>query len=174
MTNEELFYKNIKLAYKMAWRYQNSGIEIEDLKQISLYALWKAVITFKSNKNIAFSTYSVRVIQNELNYYLRKEKKHLNNKSLSDEIGENIVLEDIISDEKNEIEQREMVMDNEKYLENICKSLKTDKQRKIITMYINGSTQQKIAKKLGISQPQVSRIIKKMKGLAYYDMRTSD
>ena len=46
MTNEELFNKNINIAYKLAWQYKNSGIDMEDIKQICLYALWKAVITY--------------------------------------------------------------------------------------------------------------------------------
>lgn len=174
MTNEELFNQNVKLAYKIAWSYRSCGVEFEDVKQMCLLGLWKAVKTFKNDKGVIFATYAVRVMQNEVNQYLRKNKKYLNNKSLSDKIKENIFLEDIIPNEKNEIEQKEEAIDSEKYLERIYKNVKTDKQKRVITMYINGSTQKKIGEKLGISQPQVSRIIKKMRGLAYYDMRTSN
>ena len=46
MTNEEMFTENIRLAYKNAQHYKNCGIEYEDLEQICLYALWKAVLTY--------------------------------------------------------------------------------------------------------------------------------
>lgn len=174
MTNEELFNQNVKLAYKIAWSYKSCGVEFEDVKQMCLLGLWKAVKTFRNDKGVMFATYAVRVMQNEGNQYLRKNKKHLNNKSLSDKIKDNIVLEDVIVDPRNNIEEKERYIDNQKYLNRICKNLKTDKQKIIMKLYAKGYSQQKIAKKLKTSQPTVCRIIKKMKGLAYYDMRTSN
>lgn len=52
MSNEEIFNKNIKIAFKLVQQYKNAGIELEDLKQMSLMGLWKAVITYKEDKRI--------------------------------------------------------------------------------------------------------------------------
>lgn len=100
MTNEELFLNNIKLAYKVASRYLiNYSSEYEDIKQVALLGLWKAVLTYK--KTCAISTYAYRVITNEINYYLRKTKKHNRNISINEEIGDNITIGDTLQDEND-------------------------------------------------------------------------
>lgn len=106
MTNEELFNKNINIAYKLAWQYKNSGIDMEDIKQICLYALWKAVITYK--ENYTFSTYAYQVIFNEMNYYLRQNRKYFSNKYFSEKIGvDDLILEDTLEDKSNMMEEIE-------------------------------------------------------------------
>ena len=94
MTKEEMFNKNIKIAYKIANRYlTNYASEYEDIKQIALMGLWKAVSTF--NNTHAFSTYAYTVISNEINYYLRTVKKHYNTISLKREVKDLIKNETI-------------------------------------------------------------------------------
>lgn len=90
MTNEEMFNKNINIAYKIANKYlDNYKNEYEDIKQIALLGLWKAVLTFKNT--YAFSTYSYKVIFNEINHYLRNRKKaYLNEISIQNQIAEKV------------------------------------------------------------------------------------
>lgn len=163
MTNEEMFNNNIKLAYKNAQRYKNCGIEHEDLQQICLYALWKAVLTYKQEKGIAFSSYAYRVIQNEVNFYLRKNRKYFKNKYFSEIVCENIKLEDILADTHNEIEKIESRIDNENYIRRIRNSNMKEKERQVLELSLKGYKQKQIAETIECSQPQVSRIIKKLR-----------
>jgi len=111
MTKDELFEKNISIAYKIANTYLiNHSKEYEDIKQIALLGLWKDVLTFKDID--AFSTYAYSVISNEINYYLRKNKKYIRNISIYTEIGENITIADVLKDENNEIEKFEREEEN--------------------------------------------------------------
>lgn len=103
MTNDEFFNNTTPIAYKIAWSYRGCGIEIDDLKQMSLLGLWKAVLTFKEGKGSNFCTYAYRVIQNEINLKLRRVKQEKNNKHLYDEIEENLTIADIVSDEHDYI-----------------------------------------------------------------------
>ena len=162
-TIPEIFNSNIKIAYKIAQQYKNCGIECEDLKQMCLLGLWKATITYKNDKGIAFSTYSYRVIQNELNHYLRNNRKYFTNKYFSEEIGENITLEDAIADKHNKIEELENKLDNDLYINKIKTSPLKINERKTFELYLKGYKQDKIAKIIGCSQPQISRYIKKLK-----------
>lgn len=163
MTNEEIFNQNINIAYKLTQQYKNCGIEYDDLKQICLLALWKAVITYKNDKGWAFSTYSYKVIQNELNYYLRQNRKYFINRYFSEETGENITLEDMIEDKYNRIEELEDNLDNEFLINKIKSSLLKVNERKTFELYLKGYKQDKIAKIIGCSQPQVSRYIKNIR-----------
>ena len=163
MTNEEVFNKNKNIAYKIASNYKNCGVEQEDLKQMCLIGLWKAVITYKKGKNCALSTYSYRVIQNEINDYLRRNRKNFLNRSFSEKTGENIVLEDTLESKIDYIEKLEKDLDNKTYLNQIKNSKLKEKEKQVLELLAKGYRQRKIANTIGISQPQVSRIIKNLR-----------
>ena len=166
MTDEQSFLLNINIAYKIVNNYRiNYGYEIEDVKQIALLGLWKAVLTY-NGKN-AFSTYAFRVVQNEINNYLRKKRKREGkNISLSKEIGEKITIEDTI---KDPVDYMEKVEDNIEY-EKITKirreilSNAEEKQRKTYKYLQLGKTQQEVSKLVKASQAYVSRTRKRIDG----------
>lgn len=160
MTNEEMFENNIRIAYKIANRYKiNYLTEYEDIKQIALLGLWKAVLTFKNTH--AFSTYAYPVISNEINLYLRKNKKTKLDISINTIIHDNLTFEDILQDEDNIeklLEDIEILKINQILNEiNI-----TEKERKIYKLIQSGYKQQDVAEKFNMSQCQVSRIQKKI------------
>jgi len=173
MTKEEMFNENIKLAYKNAQHYKNCGIEYEDLKQICLYALWKAVLTYKQEKKYAFSSYAYRVIQNEVNYYLRSNRKHFNNKHFSDLIYENFTLEDTLADTYNQIEEAERNIDNKNYIKKIKESNIRKEEKQVLELLTKDYKQRQIAEIIGCSQPQVSRLIRKIKS-NYINMQMTE
>lgn len=163
MTNEELFNKNINLAYKNVQIYKNCGIEYEDLMQLCLYGLWKSVLTYKVEKGYAFSSYSYRIIQNEVNYYLRKNRKYFTDRYFSEPINDEITLEEIIADKHNQIEELENNLDSFNYINKIRNSNLKEKEKQVLELTLKGLKQRQIAEKIGLSQPQVSRIIKSFK-----------
>lgn len=163
MTNEEMFTANTKIAYKIAWQYKSCGIEFEDLKQICLLGLWKAVITFKNTH--AFSTYAYKVIFNEVNQYLRKNTKHFTIRYLSEPIGKEnrILLEEKIVDEIDNIGNIEKHIDMEKQFKNIRNDDLNKKEKEIFEMRLKGYKQQNIANVMNCSQAQISRCLKKIR-----------
>lgn len=162
MTKDEMFNKNIKLAYKIANKYRlNHNEEFEDIKQIALMGLWKAV-THYNGKN-ALSTFAYVVIQNEINYYLRKANKVTKAISINTEIKDNLTIESILQTEDSiekildYIEQEEIKQVLNEILES---ESKTNKQ--IYEMHRQGYKQNPISVATGTSQANVSRTISKI------------
>mgnify|MGYP002559514568 CR=1 FL=1 len=67
-----LIERNLRLVVYIARRFENTGVNIEDLISIGTIGLIKAVGTFKSDRNIKLATYASRCIENEILMYLRK------------------------------------------------------------------------------------------------------
>ena len=146
MTNEEMFNKNIKIAYKVANKYRDNYInEIEDIKQTALLGLWKAVSTY--NGKYAFSTYAFKVVQNEVNMYFRKRRKEVQKVSLSKEIGDNITIEDVLENPVNYIEEIENEIEYERIIKirrDVLYNVK-DSHKKAYELLQQGKTQQEVS-----------------------------
>lgn len=163
MTKEELFNKNTKLAYYFANKYRmNYPHEYEDIKQVALMGLWKAVSKYDGRARL--STFASIVIQNEINIYLRNVKKHDNIDHLEQEVSEKITLADMVASDKDELEELESLLD-----QNIAKeSLNVEvlklsaRDQEIYKRLIEGETQCEIATKVGLKQAQISRIKNKI------------
>ena len=70
-----LIERNLRLVVYISRKFENTGIDVEDLISIGTIGLIKAVNTFKLNKNIKLATYASRCIENEILMYLRKNNK---------------------------------------------------------------------------------------------------
>ena len=57
---QTLIERNLRLVVYIARRFENTGINIEDLISIGTIGLIKAVGTFRADKNIKLATYSSR------------------------------------------------------------------------------------------------------------------
>lgn len=126
----------------------------EELFQVGLIGLIKAVDTFDIDKVFSFSTYAKKCIMNEISMYFRKnnkDKNHLNDLNDLNDFSD-------IDLEESYIEQEEKII--------ILKMIKDlpEREREIILMYFGfyGKlyTQLEIANKFGIGQSYVSRLIK--------------
>lgn len=170
MTKEEVFENNKLLAYKIIQKYKTSGIEYEDLEQIAMLALWKAAITYKQEKGFTFSTYAYRVIQNEINSYLRKNRKYFTDRHLEEKIYEGTTLEEVITDNKNNIEEFEERVDCQNLINQIKNNLSKNKEKQVFKLAQKGYKQVQIGLKIGISQAQVSRILKKIRAGVVYEI----
>lgn len=103
------------------------------------------------------------MIQNEINYYLRKNKKYLGDVYFSQPIVDGLTVEDMLKNERNEIEEFEDDYDNNLAIKNFKRNVKNEQHLKILELFSKGVGQMEIAKIIGCSQPQVSRILKKYK-----------
>ncbi len=64
---------NVGLVYMVLKRFQNRGYEMEDLFQIGVIGLMKAVDKFDTTTDFSFSTYAVPMIIGEIRRFLRDD-----------------------------------------------------------------------------------------------------
>ncbi len=166
-----LIEHNMRLVAHVVKKYQNSGIEQDDLISIGTIGLIKAVNTYNSGKKIRIATYAARCIENEVLMVLRANKKLQCEVSLQEPIGfdregNEVRLLDILDSQEGDItEKLDLKHRTKKLYEAMRRSLRPREKRVIEMRYgIGGTkegTQREIAKTLGISRSYVSRIEKK-------------
>jgi RNA polymerase sporulation-specific sigma factor len=168
---DKLIEHNLRLVVYLSKKYDNTGLDLEDLVSIGTIGLIEGVNTYKLDKNIKLATYASRCIDNEILMFLRKNKKRKGEVSFEDSLsydaeGNELHLEDILGTEKDVITKKIEDKELEKLLYQEIDYLKDrDKQIMILRygLYNNEDlTQKEIASKLGISQSYISRIEKKV------------
>ncbi|MCM1371329.1 MAG: RNA polymerase sporulation sigma factor SigK [Clostridium sp.] len=166
-----LIEHNLRLVVFLAKKYENTGIDLEDLVSIGTIGLIKGVNTYKLDKNIKLATYASRCIDNEILMFLRKNKKRRGEVSFEDSLsydseGNELHLEDILGTESDIVTKEiESVSDRKIFYEEINKLNSRDKKIMILRygLYNNEEmTQKDVASLLGISQSYISRIEKKV------------
>ena len=75
IAKSKLIEHNLRLVVFLAKKYENTGVDLEDLVSIGTIGLIKGVSTYKPDKNIKLATYSSRCIDNEILMHLRATKK---------------------------------------------------------------------------------------------------
>ena len=166
-----LIEHNLRLVVYIARKFENAGVNVEDLISIGTIGLIKAVNTFKSDKNIKLATYASRCIENEILMSLRSEKKQAGEVSLSEPIGmdkdgNEISLSEVLGSDEDEIHNAVELTVAGEYLRKAMDTVLTPRERKVIELRygLTGGrivTQREIAKLLGISRSYISRIEKK-------------
>ena len=168
---EKLIEHNLRLVVYIAKKFENTGIDFEDLISIGSVGLIKAVKTFRGDKNIKLATYASRCIENELLMQLRKLSKIKGEISLDkplcdDGEGNELVLADIMASESDEVSAG---LDHSAERDAIWQILNRLERREqeimILRFGLEGKdelTQKEVADKLGISQSYISRIEKKI------------
>ena len=68
---DELIARNLGLVRSLVRRFTGRGAEPEELYQVGLIGLYKAILSFDPAFGTAFSTYAVPKIEGELRRYLR-------------------------------------------------------------------------------------------------------
>ena len=82
-----LIERNLRLVVYIARRFENTGINIEDLISIGTIGLIKAINTYRTDKNIKLATYASRCIENEILMYLRKNASQRGEVSLDEPLN---------------------------------------------------------------------------------------
>ena len=169
--NEKLIEHNLRLVAYIAKKFENTGIDFEDLISTGAIGLIKAVRTFKIDKNIRLATYASRCIENEILMQIRKMTKVKNDVSLDkplceDYDGNQLVLSDILpSDEDVETVAVDEPADKQIINELISKLNSREREIMILRYGLMGQeelTQREVALKLGISQSYISRLEKRI------------
>ena len=173
-----LIEHNLRLVVFLAKKYENTGIDLEDLVSIGTIGLIKGINTFSSDKNIKLATYASRCIDNEILMYLRKNKKIKTEVSIDaslsfDGEGNELHLEDVLGTDADIVTKEIEQEDDRKLMINEVLHLKPRDRDIMILRYgllgYKELTQKEVAEKLGISQSYISRIEKKViKRLKYF------
>jgi RNA polymerase sporulation-specific sigma factor len=166
----KLIEHNLRLVAHIVRKFENNGIDREDLISIGTIGLIKAINTFKTDKNIKLTTYAARCIENEVLMFLRSTKNSRTEISLNDPIGSDkegnkLTLMETLGSDGGEILEEVENKDDERLLHLALKLLSPKERYIIIRRYglggVEEHTQREIAKQLGISRSYVSRIEKK-------------
>ena len=168
---ETLIVHNLSLVVYIAKKFENSGVNIEDLISIGTIGLIKSVNTFCPGKNIKLATYASRCIENEILMHLRKIASQKTEISLDEPLntdwdGNELMLADVLGSDGDEI-NREMEEEDEKRV--LLKVIDTlpEREKTIIDMRFGLKTgeeltQKEVADILGISQSYISRLEKRI------------
>ncbi|MBR1442606.1 MAG: RNA polymerase sporulation sigma factor SigE [Firmicutes bacterium] len=167
-----LIEKNLRLVVYIARKFENTGVNVEDLISIGTIGLIKAINTFKADKNIKLATYASRCIENEILMYLRRHTRTKSEISFDEPLnmdweGNELLLSDILGTDVDIIyKDIEDEVDRELLRKSIEKLSK--RERKIVELRYginrNGieKTQKEVADMLGLSQSYISRLEKKI------------
>lgn len=166
-----LIEHNLRLVVYIAKRFENTGINIEDLVSIGTIGLIKAVNTYKTDKNIKLATYASRCIENEILMHLRKTNGQKTEVSFDEPLntdwdGNELLLSDILGTD-SDIIMRPLEDDVDKQLLIEAINKLTERERSIIIMRFglfdtNEKTQKEVADIMGISQSYISRLEKRI------------
>ena len=168
----QLIEHNLRLVVYIAKKFENTGIDIEDLISIGTIGLIKAVNTFKLNKNIKLATYASRCIENEILMYLRKNNKKKIEVSFDEPLnidvdGNELLLSDVLGTENDEI-YKIIEEEIDKDLLVMALDRLSDREKQIMELRFGLTTrgrertQKEVATMLGISQSYISRLEKKI------------
>ena len=168
---DKLIEHNLRLVVFLAKKYENTGVDLEDLVSIGTIGLMKGVKTFSMDKNIKLATYASRCIDNEILMYLRKNKRIKTEISFDESLsfdadGNELHLEDVLGTEADIVTKPLEDTENRRLMLNEIDKL-SGRDKEIITLRygLNGEvekTQKEVASILGISQSYISRIEKKV------------
>ncbi len=166
-----LIERNLRLVVYIARKFENTGINIEDLISIGTIGLIKAVNTFKPEKKIKLATYASRCIENEILMYLRRTNKLKSEISFDEPLnidwdGNELLLSDVLGTEEDII-TKNLESDVDKNLLRDALSRLNKREQQIMTLRfgLQGEkerTQKDVADMLGISQSYISRLEKKI------------
>ena len=177
---EKIILGNYRLVVLIAKKYNLGFYELDDLISIGIIGLIKAVDNFKIEENIAFSTYAVRCINNEIMMQVRKDKSNI---SIFKNSFINYDDQDIIKEIEADINIEKSLTEKvfiEQYKPIINEALNslTSKEKNILFEYYGINTtpkiQKEIALKYNVSRAYISKIIltslsKIKKYISYYN-----
>lgn len=166
-----LIEHNLRLVVYIARKFENTGINVEDLISIGTIGLIKAINTFKPDKNIKLATYASRCIENEILMYLRKNQNSKTEISIDEPLnvdwdGNELLLSDVLGTD-NDVTYQSIEKEVDIKLLSIAMEKLSKREQDIMRMRFGLSgnkekTQKEVADFMGISQSYISRLEKRI------------
>ena len=171
LAKEKLIKHNLRLVVFIARKFDNTGVDNDDLISIGTIGLIKAINSFKVDKNIKLATYASRCIENEILMYLRRTARLKSEISFDEPLntdfeGNELLLSDVLGTPADTVYGDIELSAEKEELKEALKKL-SDRERKIMFLRfgLGGGeemTQKDVADMLGISQSYISRLEKKI------------
>ena len=168
---QRLIERHLRRVVYIARRFENTGVNIEDLISIGTIGLIKGISTFKSDRNIKLATYASRCIENEILMHIRKISGQKTEVSLDEPIntdwdGNELLLSDVLGTESDTV-MRPLEEDVEHEMLRLALQRLCDRDRRIVTLRFGlggcrEMTQKEVADLMGISQSYISRLEKRI------------
>ena len=168
---QTLIVRNLRLVVYIARRFENTGVNLEDLISIGTIGLIKAVGTYQPAKSIKLATYASRCIENEILMYLRKIAAQKSELSFDEPLntdwdGNELLLSDVLGTE-SDLVMRPIEADVDRQVLRQALGRLEPREKQIITLRfgLDGRqerTQKEVADLLGISQSYISRLEKRI------------
>ncbi len=168
---DKLIEHNLRLVVYIARRFENTGVDLDDLISVGTIGLIKAVNSFNAEKNIKLATYASRCIENEILMHLRKAVKIKSEVSFDEPLntdweGNELLLCDVMGTDGDVVYKKiENGVENELLIEALEKLNAREKEIMQLRYGLGGEeekTQREVADMLGISQSYISRLEKKI------------
>ncbi len=166
-----LIERNLRLVVYIARKFENTGMDIEDLTSIGTIGLIKAINTYNPSRNIKLATYASRCIENEILMFLRKNSRLRSEVSIDEPLnvdwdGNELLLSDILGTEGDLI-QKNLDDEIDRQLLEAAMTKLSGREKKIMEMRFGlnnqrEKTQKEVADMLGISQSYISRLEKRI------------
>ena len=166
-----LIKHNLRLVVYIARKFDNTGVDADDLISIGTIGLIKAINSFNPDKNIKLATYASRCIENEILMYLRRTARLKSEVSFDEPLntdfdGNELLLSDVLGTPAESV-YGEIELSAEKEILKKALEKLTERERKIMSLRFGLSggeelTQKEVADMLGISQSYISRLEKKI------------
>lgn len=167
----ELIQHNLRLVVYIARKFDNTGVDADDLTSVGTIGLIKAINSFKTDKNIKLATYASRCIENEILMYLRRTARLKSEVSFDEPLntdfeGNELLLSDVLGTSADTVYGGVEESVEKELLKEAMEKL-SERERKIMFLRfgLNGGeemTQKDVADLLGISQSYISRLEKKI------------
>lgn len=167
-----LAQRNLRLVVYIAKKFENTGMDLEDLISVGTIGLMKAINTFNSDKNIKLATYASRCIENEILMQLRRTTKIKTEVSIDEPLnkdgdGNELLLSDILGTD-GDITSKRIEDETDRRLLRAAIERLSQREKEIMELRFGArlegkeKTQKEVADMLGISQSYISRIEKKI------------
>ena len=166
-----LIQHNLRLVVYIARKFENTGVDNDDLVSIGTIGLIKAINSFRADKNIKLATYASRCIENEILMYLRRTSRLKTEISFDEPLntdfeGNELLLSDVLGTSSESVYGDVEANAEREQLKEALKKL-SERERKIMFLRFGlesgeEMTQKDVEDLLGISQSYISRLEKKI------------
>ncbi len=170
---DKLVEHNLRLVIYIARRFENTGVDLDDLVSVGTIGLIKAVNSFNADKNIKLATYASRCIENEILMHLRRTVKLKSEVSFDEPLnidweGNELMLSDVMGTD-GDVVYKKIENGVESELLKVALDKLNNREKEIMQLRYGLSggeelTQKEVADLLGISQSYISRLEKKIIG----------
>lgn len=169
----KLIEHNLRLVVFIARKFDNTGVDGDDLISIGTIGLIKAINSFNADKNIKLATYASRCIENEILMHLRRVARLKSEISFDEPLntdfdGNELLLSDVLGTSAETVYGDIETNVEKELLKDALKKLSEREQKIMFLRFGLGGgeemTQKDVADLLGISQSYISRLEKKIIG----------